>query len=233
MIGCDASAITGTLLGNMQTTFVVVADRCTFGAGMTVLAAQTSNPNKDSGSVRLSDSLIGSTRVSGFYDALGSCVRETGIYYTGGAAGSESWKIVTSANCSFRVPFEAPWVDWYNTGTSAITPRFEILRDGSATPYTDAQVWGEFSWKNTASSPLGNGLKNDWQQTAGAIAGTAGTDQAAGAGLGAWTGESGTAWSGKVDSDSAITPTEAGALRGRIVVAAPSITLYVDPVIRT
>ena len=54
----------------------------------------------------------------------------------------------------------------------------------------------------------------------------------AGAGLGSWTGEGGTAWSGKADAGS-ITPAESGAIRGRWVVGEPSITVYVDPQIRT
>ena len=63
--------------------------------------------------------------------------------------------------------------------------------------------------------------------------GTSSTAQANGAGLGSWTGENATAWSGKIDSGSAVTPAEVGALRGRICVAATSATVYIDPQIRT
>ena len=233
MSGCDFTQITETLVGNMQTRQVWFVERCIFGSGMTVLATQSTNPNLDSASVWMSDCLIGTGRINGYYDALGSAIREPAIYYTGGAAGSESWKIVTTANVSYRLPFRTPWVDWYNTGTSAITPRFEILRDGSTTAYKDNEIWAEFGFKNTASSPIASGFARDRMTLANLLAGTAGTDQAAGAGLGSWTGESGTAWSGKVDSGSSITPTESGYLRGRIAVAAASITVYVDPVIRT
>lgn len=232
-VGCDWSYVTGTVVPNAGQHLVVKFDRCIFGTGATLFASQTSNPTQASAEAFFSDCLVGTTRVWGHYNAAGSTVRETGIYYTSGAAGTESWKVVTTANASYRMPYQTPWLDLYNTGTSAITPRFEILRDGSTTAYTDAQVWAEFSWKNTASSPLGSGLQNDWQGFAAAAAGTAGTNQAAGAGLGSWTGESGTAWSGKCDSGTSITPTESGYLRGRICVAAASTTLYVDPVIRT
>ena len=75
--------------------------------------------------------------------------------------------------------------------------------------------------------------KGDKQALAAFLAGTAGTSQAAGAGLGSWTGESGTAWSGKVDSGASVTPAETGYLSGRVCVGAASITVYVDPVIRT
>jgi hypothetical protein len=51
-------------------------------------------------------------------------------------------------------PFVTPWVDWYNTGTSAITPFFEILRDGSTTAFTDQEVWAEFSEKDVSGFTL-------------------------------------------------------------------------------
>jgi hypothetical protein len=232
-IGCNWSHAASTIVGNNGNRFEAVFDRCTFGSGATLFAAQTTNPTEASSNAFFSDCLVGTSRIWGHYNAMGSAIRETGIYYTTSEAGAESWKVVTTANASYRMPYCSPWIDWHNTGTSAITPRMEILRDGSATAYTDAQIWAEFSWKNTASSPLASGLQDDWQGMAAAIAGTAGTDQAAGAGTGSWTGEGGTAWSGKTDSGSSITPTEAGALRGRVVVAAASITVYVDPVIRT
>lgn len=231
--GCDWSHVTGLVIPNVGNHFEAEFERCIFGTGATLFAAQSTNPTEGSAEAFFSDCLVGSTRVWGHYNAVGSTVRETGIYYTGSEAGNESWKIVTTANASYRMPYISPAVDWYNTGTSAITPRFEILRDGSTTAYTDEQIWAEFSWKNTASSPLASGLQNDWQGLAAALAGTAGTNQAAGAGTGSWTGEAVSAWSGKIDSGSSITPTEAGALRGRVVVAAASITVYVDPVIRT
>lgn len=232
-IGCDFSHVTSSVVPNVGNHFEAEFDRCTFGTGATLFATQTTNPTEASAEAFFSDCLVGSSRIWGHYNAVGSSVRETGIYYTGSEAGNESWKIVTTANASYRMPYHSPWLDWINTGTSAITPRFEILRDGSTTAYTDAQIWAQWSWKNTSSSPIASGLTNDWQGLAAAIAGTAGTNQDAGAGLGSWTGESGTAWSGKIDSGSAITPTESGALRGRVAVAAASITVYVDPVIRT
>jgi hypothetical protein len=231
--GCDFSHLTGTIIGNIGTGQAFYFDRCVFGSGATLYASQTTNPVGDSAEAFFSDCLVGTTRTSGYYNCLGSAVRETGIYYTGSAAGNESWKVVTTANSNWRNPFTTPWVDFYNTTTTAITPRFEILRDGSASAFDDNEVWAEFSWKNTASSPLASGLQSDSMSFVNLLAGTAGTDQANGAGTGSWTGESGTAWSGKVDSGSSITPTEAGYLCGRVVVAAPSITVYVDPVIRT
>ncbi|MHB1098724.1 MAG: hypothetical protein ACYCZR_04140, partial [Burkholderiales bacterium] len=55
-------------------------------------------------------------------------------------------------------------------------------------------------------------------------------NQAAGAAT--WTGGT-TPWSGKLAPNATITPAEIGNLSARICVGAPSITVYVDPQIRT
>lgn len=229
--GMDLSLITGTLVGNAQVSAGLFFERCKFGSGVTVLASQTSNPTRGSPWVWLSDCNSGDTHgIFGYYDGTGSVVSDTGIYFTSGAA-AQSWKIVTTANATATNPFVTPWVDLYNTGTSAITPYFEILRDGSSTAYKDHEVWAEFSAKVTSGFTTATS-SSDAATLANRIT-SGGSDQAAGAGLGSWTGESGTAWSGKCDSGSSITPAEAGAIRGRIVVAAASTTVYVDPQIRT
>jgi len=227
-VGCDLSHITGTLIENdsnqsAQTTFV----QCKLGSGVTVLGTQTSVPNKGSASAVLLDCSSGDTHgLFGYYDAFGSCISDVGIYYTSGAA-AQSWKITTTANCSYYTPFVTPSIDLYHTGTSAITPYLEILRDGSATAYQNDEVWGEFSAKVTSGTVMGTAYTDKM-----ALLGTA-ADQAAGAGTGSWTGEAGTAWSGKIDSGSALTPAENGHISARVFVGEPSITVYVDPQIRT
>lgn len=204
----------------------VVFSQCKLGANVTILATQTP-ANKSSGAAYVFDCSSGDTHTfMGYYDAFGSCVSDTGIYYTTGAA-AQSWKIVTTANCSYYTPFVSPFVDFYNTGTSSITPRFEILRDGSTTAFQDDEVWGEFFVKTTSGSTQST-ESSDRMTLLGTPA-----NQATGAGTGSWTGEAGSAWSGKIDSGSAVTPAESGHIRGRVVVGEPSITVYVDPQIRT
>jgi hypothetical protein len=178
--------------------------------------------------------MFGTTRRTAHYNALGSSIVNTGTYFTSGVAGL-SLEVTTTANASYRIPYKSPFVDLYNTGTSAVTPYFEVLRNnGTATAYNDAQVWAEFSYKNTSSSPLASGLVSDAQAVGSFVEGTAGTTQAAGAGTGSWTiASSNSPASFKCDSGGSITPTEAGYIRGRIVVAQPSITIFVDPQIRT
>lgn len=226
-VGCDFSLVTGTLVGNIAGPVVVEFERCVFGSGVTVLATQSLNPTKASAKAWVFDCSSGDTHgLFGYYDALGSCISDTGIYFTAGAA-AQSWKIVTTANAHFQTPFFAPWIDLYNTGTSAITPYFEILRDGSSTAYQNDEVWAEFSAKVTSASTKAS-FYND-RKTLTATA----ENQAAGAGLSSWTGENATSWSGKCDSGSSLTPAENGYVRGRLVVGEPSITVYLDPQIRT
>jgi hypothetical protein len=175
--------------------------------------------------------------IFGYYDALGSVVSDTGIYYStapdsvqdGATAKKQSWKITTTANCSAMAPFITPWIPYYNSATSAITPYIECLRDGNATAWTSAEVWAEFGVKTTTGGTQAS-FPTDWAGIA-----ASGSAQADGAGLGSWTGEAGTAKSFKCDSGSSVTPAEVGDISGRICVAVASIsgTLYVDPQVRT
>jgi hypothetical protein len=227
VVAFDASLVTGTLIGSATDTPIrVMLSQCKFGAAVTVMATQTTT-SLASAEVYVFDCASGDTHgFFGYYNALGSVVSDTGIYFTSGAA-AQSWKIVTTGNCSYYTPFETPWFGYYNTGTSAITPYIEILRDGSTTAYQDDEVWIDVLAKVTASSTQSS-LSTDRM----AVLGTA-ANQAAGAGLGSWTGESGTAWSGKIGLGASITPAEVGHIQARIVVGEPSVTVYADPQLRT
>lgn len=230
-INCDLSHITGTLVGSQTSVpSCYVFSNCKLGSGVTVLASQ-SPLNKSSGHVWVFNCSSGDQHYHiGHYDAFGSTICDTGIYANDGASydGTNrlSWKIVTNANCSYYTPYISPWIECYHSGTSAITPYLEILRDGSATDYQDDEVWGEFSYQGTSGFPLGT-IVSDRKALLAAAA-----DQADGVGTSGWTGEAASAWSGKLAPTSSITPAEIGHLRARVVVGEPSITVYVDPQIR-
>lgn len=217
---CGANKIVGTHSTGMPCYYELY--RCKLGTNYVVLDTQ-SPANKGAASVLLLDCSSGDTHgIMHYADALGSVLSDTGIYFTSGAAG-QSWKIVTTSSCSALTPFVTPWVSVYNTSISSITPYFEILRDSSATAYKDDEVSAEFAVKVTSGSVQGT-LYSD---TATLLA--AGADQAAGAGLGSWTGENATAWSGKADSGTSLTPAENGEIIGRLVVGKASSTVYVNP----
>ena len=227
VVGFDMSYLgSNPIAGNATTnTFTARFAQCKLGTGFVALATQT-NLNRSSAEVYLFDCAVGDTHgFFGYYNPMGSIVSDTGIYFTSGAA-AQSWKIVTTPDCSFTAPFETPWFGYYNTVTTSITPYVEILRDGSTTAYQDDEVWLDVMAKTTSGSTQSS-LTTDRMTLLGTPA-----NHAAGAGLGSWTGESGTAWSGKMVSPS-ITPAEVGHIQARIVVGEPSITVYADPQIRT
>ncbi len=200
--------------------------RCKLGANYVALDSQSPG-NKGAASVLLRDCSSGDTHgIMHYADAFGSVVSDAGIYYTTGAA-AQSWKVTTTANCSHATPFVTPWIAAYHSGVSSITPSLEILRDGSATAYQDDEVWSEWSAKVTSGTVLGTSYSDGMPLL------STPANQAAGAGTGAWTGENATAWSGKCDSGAAISPAETGEILARLVVGEPSITVYVDPQIRT
>lgn len=231
----DIEGLDATVLGSGQTVIgdagtnsqpIVYLRQCKFAASVTILATQTQAQMLGI-EVYALDCQIGSAQnFTAYYNTFGKVEPDTSIYYTGGAAGSVSWKITTTANATNATPFVTPWLTWHNTGTSSVTPRFEVLRDGSSTAYTDAELWAEFAARVTSSSVLPTLYRDRAASIPAAAA------QANGAGLGSWTGESGTAWSGKIDAGSSLTPSAAGALRGRVAFAAANASVYVEPLIR-
>src|SRR5574340_885205 len=163
-----------------------------------------------------------------YYNPLGSIEAVTSIYADDGAlydgTNHVTWQITTTAYATFERPFVTPWIEKYHSGVAAITPFLEVLRDGSTTAYQDDEVWGEFSYQGTNGYPLSTAVQDRM-----ALLGTP-ANQAAGAAT--WTGGT-TPWSGKLAPAASITPAEIGMLRARVNVGAASITVYVDPKIRT
>jgi hypothetical protein len=146
-------------------------------------------------------------------------------------AGSKSvCKIVTTANTSFHAPYVTPWFSVYNEVTSAITPYFEALRKGSSTAYLESELWSEWMYKGTSNSTAATINTSD----KGGDVIASGSDQATSSlTAGDWTNEDGASnVYHKLTPSSSITPTEIGDISGRVCVAAPSTTVYFDPVIR-
>lgn len=221
-IGSDLSALAGssTFVGDASNTFPAVVCRgVTFGSGVTILATQTTT-SRDTASVRLNACRIGSADVSGFYNSYGSMTSDTSVYRTG-TAGAASWKVVTTANCSALTPFYTPWLDKYNTGTSAVSLGLEVLRNDTTTAFTDAQAWVETMIRETASS-IKPTFRNDR-----CVTGATPANQTTGVGTGSWTGVGGSAWSGRFSVGS-VTPATVGPLAMRCGAAVASATFYVD-----
>lgn len=199
--------------------------RCKLGSGYAMLnTARTMGNGID---VFVFDSATDDTHtVLGHQNALGSTVIDTSIYVT---ADSEalSWKVASSANANFYKPYRSPWIDRYNADVAtSIQPYIEILRDGSTTAYQDDEVWAEFTAKQTSGFPISTLLTGRMTHFG------APSNHSAGTGTGNWTGESGSAWSGKLQAPSSFTPAEIGHIRGRICIGEPSTTVYASPRVR-
>jgi hypothetical protein len=223
--GSDLSAISGTILGAGTGHSTHTYINCTLNASVTPLAALTVDA---SGEVLMLDCDDGDEHYHlRHYNFRGSTVISTSIVPSANAATYDgtnalSFVVAGNANASFGFPYQSPWIDVYHSGTSAITPYFEILRDGSSTAYTNGEVWGEWLAKVTSGS-----TRTTFSTDRRGVL-TAAAAQADGAGLGAWTGENATSKSMKVDTGSAITPAEIGTIRGRVCVAG-NLTVYVNP----
>lgn len=235
--GCDLSQETGTLVGDLGESTGhkhITFAQCKLGAGVTVLAAQTIVPNGAMANVVIIDSASGDTHYDfQHHNGLGSLTADTSIYANDGAAYVStptrySWKIVTTANAIFSNPYISPWISVHHEGTSAITPSLECVRSGSSTAYKDDEVWAEFLYKGTSGFTIGTMDRTDRR----AIAGTSANQTTGALGASDWTGESGTAWFGKLAPSSTVTPAEIGDVCARVCVGAASATVYVDPQIR-
>lgn len=153
----------------------------------------------------------------------------TPYFTTGGAlydgTNHVTWK-VTGTNATEATPYCSPWIDKYQVAAT-VSPYLEILRNNESTTnaFKDDKVWGEFSYQGSSgytNSTIVTDRNANWWYT--------NADQAAGAGLGSWTGEFGNCWSGKLEGGS-IVVYELGHLRARVCVAG-AYTVYVDPTIR-
>ncbi len=209
--------------------------QCRFGSGYSAMATQTP-ANKASAKVWIFDCSSGDEHgLLGYHDAFGSIVSNTGTYLTAGAA-AQSWQITTTANCGFNTPFVTPWISLYSAAATATTYKLELLRNnGTATAYSDSEVWGEFSVKDN-SGFTNSDIFTDRQSLTDWAAGTAGsTSGRTGVGTGSWTiSSSSSPASFIVDSGSTITQAENGHIRARVVVGQASISsLFLDPQIRT
>lgn len=231
MDGCDWSYLgSNPLVGNVTSmSLTLLLQRCKLGSGYVIFDTQTTIVNRGGPEAFLLDCSSGDSHgLIAYYNNMGALLSDTGTYLTAGAAG-QSWKIVTSSQASYSAPFETPWIDLYNTDTAAVTPYFECLRnDGTATARNNDEVWAQFSAKVTAGTVLSTRYSDRAAQLSSPAA------QAAGVGTGSWTiASSNSPASFKCDSGASLTPAENGHIRARVCVGAPSITVFVDPQIRT
>ena len=235
LLGCDLSFVSGTLVGNaigLGRADALISN-CKLHGSVTIKAAASTVLNKGHTTVTAIDCASGDTHYSLYHgDAFGETTAVADYYYTSGGASINSgfsWKIVTTANCSFYNPYVSPWFSKAHTGTSAVTLSIEGLRL-STTVIQDDEVWGEWSYKSTSGQSIAT-LSNDRQDVGARANGTAGADQTSGVTHTAWTNGTASHSAFKLASAS-VTPAEIGVIRGRVAVGEPSLTVYIDPQVR-
>lgn len=226
IIGADLSAITTTLFNPgaiLLTKISVYGSR--LGSGVAIVGT-LSLPSVD---IYLFDCSASDNHYEfAHYNYFGRTLISAAIYLdtTEGAsynnAGAKHSWVVTSVNGTYQKPYVSPWIDVYNESTSAVTPRLEILRDGSTTAYNDDQVWGIFSYKGSSGYTNAT-VVNDRR---GLVA-SAAAQGSSSLGSSDWAGET-TPWYGKLEPASPITPAEIGHIRARVAVVGTNV-VYVNP----
>lgn len=226
LIGSDLSACSGVLFGVSSSPYIVNMVGCKIHASSTLLDTTSDD---QCGEIFAWDCASGDTHYNfRHHSHRGTTTVSVAIAMnTADAAkydGTNPFSVVITgnANARFDCPYYSPWVEAFHDDTGAITPYFEVLRDGDAGAYTNAQCWAEWFYKGTSGSTRMTFATDRVVPLAAAA------NQADGAGLASWAGEGGSAKSMKLDTGAAITPAELGGIRGRIGVVG-AIAVYWNP----
>lgn len=162
----------------------------------------------------------------------GTVVSDTGVYNDAGvddgSAQGFSWKMTTSASALFpSALLESPeMVKWNTTTGSSKTVTVEIVHDG-AVAFENDEVWLEVQYLSASGTPLG-AIVTD------CVANVLSTPAAQTTSTAAWTGDTGTGPNGSatwntLKLECTFTPEKAGYIHAKVVMAVPSKTVFVDP----
>jgi len=153
----------------------------------------------------------------------GTLFDETTLVKTGGASDGTtglSWKVTTTANASFTIPFRTgEIVKWNSTTGSSVTVTVDILHD-SVTNLKDNEIWLEVMYLGTSGFPLGTFTSDESDIL------SSGTDQASSSST--WT-TTGMTNPNKQALSVTFTPQEIGYIHAYITCAKASKTVYIDP----
>jgi hypothetical protein len=151
---------------------------------------------------------------------LGLQKNENTIVRSGGASDgttSVSWNITTSSGANIAYPFIAEEIfQWSNLASSTHTCTVYLT---SNTALNTNDIWLEFEYPGSASSPLGS-LSSTRAAPLSALTSLT-TDNST------WGGST----TYKYKLVASFNPASAGVVKGRIFVAKPSVTVYVDPLL--
>jgi len=152
------------------------------------------------------------------YDYSGTLTTETTIVRTGGATDGVtpiSWKIVTTANAKFAIPFVCPPIAIWNTSTGS--PVTATIEGVAASLPTDQDIWVEVEYLGDPATPRASYI-SDAKATVLTTAASQTT--------------SSETWGGSTAEFKlavTFTPQMKGFVHARVKVGAASLTVYVDP----
>ena len=217
--GVDLSAFGSgiTLFGAGANSGVVTLKDCRLGASVTI----ATTPITPAGRILVirSDS-SGTNYRQESYDYAGAQTVETTIVRTGGASDGTtaiSWKLVTTANSKWMLPFEAiPIAVWNGTTGSSITVTLFGVWGGGAVPNND-DIWMDVEYLGASGNPKGSFVsasKADFLATGSPLTSDSST----------WGGST-----TKFKMSVTFTPQQIGIIYIYVKVARASSTFYIDP----
>jgi len=225
--GSDFSDITTIIFPDSGNTNEYFLNQCKLASGVALVGTLAG----DMITVWMNDCAFGDVQYSfGHYNYYGNTISTVAIYENdadGAAYKIDDTKIgwrITGLHGTYATPYRSPWVDVYNEGVAAVTPRFEIAREGSATAYNNDVAWAEFCIKETAMVTLSTFDSSSKRGIVAAAAAQANSSKT----ITNWTGLGATYWLGILQPAAAVTPATIGHVRGRICVAGAN-TVYVNP----
>lgn len=218
--GVDLSGVTGTLASLGSAPMDVFLENCRLGSGVT--KAPSGSNTSINLRLHLHNCDSGATNYTEYEGTVaGSAQSETAVVRTGGASNGTtpmSWLVTSTSTASYYLPFAtSELVQWQDTTGNSKTATVELTTD---TALTSADCWLELEHPNSSGYPL---------------AATA-TTRAAPLATGTTLTTSSAAWGGttktyKYKLQAAFTPQMKGPVRARVVLAKPSTTVYVDPLV--
>lgn len=222
--GVDLSALGSgkTIFGDALGSQECFLKDCKLGASVTVATTPTTPASRRVYVLR-SDSGATNYR-SEKYDYTGTQVAETSIVRTGGATDGAtplSWKLTTTANSRWLMPFEAIPLQIWCPQTTQQTVTIEGTWNSGAVPNND-DIWVDAEYLGSASTPLGSFATSTKADNLATNAALSSSSKAWGG------GGSGVGWS-PFKMSVTFTPAQVGPVTLYIRAAKASSTFYIDP----
>ena len=152
----------------------------------------------------------------------GVLMEELAVMRTGGASDGTTpiaWKVDTTADCSYSLPFECPPIArWNDTDGSPVTATVEGIWGGGAVPL-DSEIWLEVSYLGDNSSPMGSFVNDGAANLLATPANQTSSSET-------WGGST-----TKFKLNVTFTPQQPGWIYARVKCAKASSTFYIDPLV--